>query len=550
VRASDYLQEILWSFKKQKLRTALTSTGIAIGAFAITIMVGLGQGVQSYIESQVMAFGNPNVVVVFPDRARSAEKFLDQITKMGKPAERIAPIDEDARKERRGGLWITPEQVEKLRLVPGVTQVAPLTWLEIDGIALADGIPEDAFLEPVALEPVKDATPPPETPASAPAPEPVPPAAPAPDAPPEKAPATAPSKLPIGPFFPRVLGGASRGGSGGSGDVTAATPVSATGVTAAPIIPAWKADFYQTDFAALSTHPLVGTPSVGRLPDIEAAAEVIISAQYAESFRLPASDLVGRTVAIRVPKLASIQQRFLFRDPTKYKDEHRLFKAKIVGLAERSLASRAVYSSLVLGREMARFQSQNQSILSDQKIGFQAHVRIADGADHRAVKKEIETLGLVAKSVDDQLADITRSFLVVKLALSLFGMIAVLVATFGIANTLLMAISERTREIGVMKALGATESTIRGMFAAEAAAIGLVGGLVGAVFAILLGMALNVASRRYLDAESFLSFYAFVFPWWLVLGAVAFSAVVGVLAGLYPANRAAKLDPIEALRYE
>ena len=102
--AIDYLEEISWSFRKQKLRTALTSIGIAIGAFAITIMVGLGQGVQSYIEQQVMAFGNPRVVVVFPNQARQAEKFLEQITKAGKPAERINRTDEDARKERLAAL--------------------------------------------------------------------------------------------------------------------------------------------------------------------------------------------------------------------------------------------------------------------------------------------------------------------------------------------------------------------------------------------------------------------------------------------------------------
>src|SRR5439155_2097874 len=125
------------------------------------------------------------------------------------------------------------------------------------------------------------------------------------------------------------------------------------------------------------------------------------------------------------------------------------------------------------------------------------------------VKREIKKLGLMAKSVDEQVAEVTRGFLVVKLALSAFGLIAVFVATLGITNTLLMAISERTREIGVMKALGATESTIRRMFAAEAAAIGFVGGIAGVAAAVALGELLNVAARRYFAAIDEFTAFAF-----------------------------------------
>jgi putative ABC transport system permease protein len=88
------------------------------------------------------------------------------------------------------------------------------------------------------------------------------------------------------------------------------------------------------------------------------------------------------------------------------------------------------------------------------------------------------------------------------------------------------------------------------MFAAEAAAIGLVGGAAGTVAAVLLGAGLNVLALRFLEADSFEGFRAFAFPGWLLLGAVAFATVIGGLAGIYPANRAARLDPIDALRYE
>jgi putative ABC transport system permease protein len=455
--ARDYLEEVVWSFRKQRLRTALTATGIAIGAFAIAIMVGLGEGVQSYIEEQIRSFGSDRVLMVYPERAKFADRIFDQLARIGKPAQRLSREQQDERKLMRGGIWITPEQVERVRALPDVVRVSPMTWLELDGVAL---VPEGANGEWVPEE------------------------------------------------------------------------------------------WFETDFGALATHPLVGHPLTGRLPHDDAPDEVVLSPQYAQSWGLAPERLVGREVALRVPNVANIPQRFMFRDPTQYKEQHRVFRARVVGLAERSPASRSVFASLGLGREMTRYQSSKEDLLSDEKIGFNAYVRVREGASLREVKKQIQEVGLRAKSMDDQLAEVTRSFLVVKLALSLFGLIAVLVATLGIANTLLMAISERTREIGVMKALGATEATIRRMFAVEAAAIGFVGGIIGSLAAIALGSLLNLVARKYFDAEAFGTLSAFSFPWWLILGSVAFSTAVGAVAGLYPANRAARLDPIDALRYE
>lgn len=454
MRASDYVEEVVWSFRKQRLRTALTAIGIGIGAFAIALMVGLGEGLQSYIERQIRTFGNPRVILVFPEAAKFGEKILDQIAKIGKPAEKIQPEDEQFRTVLRGGLWISPEQVAALRKIPGVKSVAPFTWLETDGIAL---------VAPETGEP---------------------------------------------------------------------------------------GDFYEVDFSTLVTNPLAGTPRAGRLPDAGEADAVVLSPQYATSFHLAPEALIGREVALRIPLLAGVPERFLFRDPTSFRQERRIFRARVVGLAEESPMSRVVYASLPLGREMARYQSQNPELLSDEKIGIQAHVRVADDADPRAVKAEIRKLGLVARSIEDQLAEVSKAFLVIKSFLAIFGLIAVFVATFGIANTLLMSITERTREIGVMKALGATEATIRRMFAAEAAAIGLVGGVGGAAAAIAAGAGIGALVHRLPVAEALAGYSVFVFPWWLLLGTIAFASAVGMLAGIYPANRAARLDPIEALRYE
>jgi ABC-type antimicrobial peptide transport system permease subunit len=135
--------------------------------------------------------------------------------------------------------------------------------------------------------------------------------------------------------------------------------------------------------------------------------------------------------------------------------------------------------------------------------------------------------------------------------LASIGTLALLVAGIGIANTMVMAVYERTREIGILKAIGASPGDIRSLFIVEAALIGLLGGVVGTLLGWLLGLALNRGILVYLEWQEVpLEGTFFVVTAWLVLLALAFATVVGLLAGLYPAARAARLDPLEALRYE
>ena len=131
------------------------------------------------------------------------------------------------------------------------------------------------------------------------------------------------------------------------------------------------------------------------------------------------------------------------------------------------------------------------------------------------------------------------------------GGLALLVAALGVANTMMMAIYERTREIGVLKALGASRSEIRAMFTVEAAFIGLIGGFFGLIFGALLGRLVDWIAHRYLISEGVTGVGDLsVIPPWLAIGALIFAALIGILAGLYPAARAARLDPVAALRHE
>ena len=129
-------------------------------------------------------------------------------------------------------------------------------------------------------------------------------------------------------------------------------------------------------------------------------------------------------------------------------------------------------------------------------------------------------------------------------------------AAIGIANTMTMAILERTREIGLMKAIGATNRDVLSIFLGEAAGIGFVGGVGGILLGILIGKGINILGSVYMAGQSSGGYsglgsgISVVTPVWLILFAILFSTLIGLLSGLYPALRAASLVPVKALKYE
>jgi putative ABC transport system permease protein len=163
----------------------------------------------------------------------------------------------------------------------------------------------------------------------------------------------------------------------------------------------------------------------------------------------------------------------------------------------------------------------------------------------------LSALGYEVESLKMMLDIANRGMVIMQTLLGSVGGLALLVASIGIANTMIMAVYERTREIGILKAVGAAPGQIRALFVVEAAFIGLLGGIVGTILGWLLGKGLNrliLAIFEWQDVNVTGTF--FVVSWWLVIGALAFATLVGLLAGLYPAARAARLAPLDALRYE
>jgi putative ABC transport system permease protein len=179
-----------------------------------------------------------------------------------------------------------------------------------------------------------------------------------------------------------------------------------------------------------------------------------------------------------------------------------------------------------------------------------ARIRVASVEDVDRVKKDVENLGLKTFALADMLKEMKIGFILLDMFLFGIGMIAITVASLGIVNTMVMSILERYREIGIMKAVGAADADVKKIIFFESATIGFLGGLFGLILGWLVSMVINLVVNQIISRQGIPYVNCFSFPWWLCLGAIAFSILVSLSAGIYPAARAAKVDPVVALRHD
>jgi putative ABC transport system permease protein len=235
-------------------------------------------------------------------------------------------------------------------------------------------------------------------------------------------------------------------------------------------------------------------------------------------------------------------------------------KLKIVGVADldpesmRGPTRAKVFLPLKLAESLHVMQPADlreiSRATSNQPVYSSISVRVKNPAQVQLVEDAIKKMGFGTFSILDASRGLQQVFKVLYAFLGIFGSLALIVSSIGIVNTLVMAILERRREIGIMKAIGASDGDVKKLFFAEAGAMGILGGIVGVVLGWAIGQLINFGTNVYLKRQSFPPEHFWAVPWWLVALAIGFSFVVSLVSGLYPATRAARLDPVQALRYE
>ncbi|HEY6192114.1 MAG TPA: FtsX-like permease family protein [Bacteroidota bacterium] len=201
-----------------------------------------------------------------------------------------------------------------------------------------------------------------------------------------------------------------------------------------------------------------------------------------------------------------------------------------------------LFAAMSSGNLFSSADDPSGKTFSQLTVNFDPHVL------YTSVKDSIEAMGYRTFSFAEAFEEIQKTFVYFNTALGLVGLLALVTASLGIVNTMVMSILERKREIGIFKSLGADDREIRALFLAESGAMGFIGSSIGILFGWVITRIVSVVAHIYMRREGIPELELFALPLWLILIALAIGIGVAVVAGLYPASRAARIDPVEALR--
>jgi putative ABC transport system permease protein len=235
---------------------------------------------------------------------------------------------------------------------------------------------------------------------------------------------------------------------------------------------------------------------------------------------------------------------------------YRVYRLRVAGLLPEDGQALSGLFRIVVPLELAKglrkitFFSTFDLLMRGASTGGYTAVRVhlADPEAYAAVRRALRERGLYVTGFRDQFARLERLFLVLDLALGIIGFIALLVATIGIGNTMMMNVLERTAEIGVMKAVGGDEGDLQRLFLIESATIGLLGGVAGLGAGWGITALLGAFVDRYLHGLGLSGIDVFYLPPWMAGGILALAVVISLAAGFVPARQAARVEPIRALR--
>ena len=524
----QFLKFALHGLWRQKTRTALTLVGVTVGTCALAFSLALGLGLRAFIETEFKGRDDFWRVLVRvdelpPDETGVPPRELDVQGEMS--PERRARIREmlldryqRTRPPRRPKL-LTPEQLDAIAKLPGVSEVR--TFRTGDGTAW---VAPARTLVPVSTVggPLADL-----------APRLIAGRLPAPDA----------KEVVVSEFVLYLLG--FRGDAEVEAAVGRPLELVVGGVRNEPSLALLRALLGRKPPEELTPEQVAALKKLtDALPkkidafDLTAAEKAalaqLLAAPPEPDYERPGES--GKTVADTYRICGVV--RVLTREERK----------KTTPLDAWELTSGDVFLPPAAGDALFN----RLPWVKDRGV-YSADVRVTPGGDLPATVSAIEAMGYKTHSGAKWFAAAKREVTLIAAGLNLFALIALFVAAVGITNTLVTSVIERTREIGILRAVGATRGQITGLFLLEGGLIGLAGGVFG--MALAYGLAawaddwVRGLIQKQMDGDRMLSTTIFVFPWWLWVAAVAFAVGVTTLAALYPARRAARINPIEALRY-
>ena len=243
--------------------------------------------------------------------------------------------------------------------------------------------------------------------------------------------------------------------------------------------------------------------------------------------------------------------------PGEKKPNYKEYKIKTVGvLAEGDWeTSYGIYMPLAevqkMIKEKEKAENQRPQGRSNDSEYERVNVKVNDIKNVQDIQQHIKDMGYEAYSLNDQLEYTKKQAAAIQAVLGGIGGVSLLVAAIGITNTMVMSIYERTKEIGIMKVIGASLKDIKRLFLFESALIGLFGGILGVGFSYSLSFTINKFSGQFGEAlGAYGATKISIIPIWLVFLAMAFSALIGIMSGYFPARRAMNLSALEAIRTE
>jgi putative ABC transport system permease protein len=254
--------------------------------------------------------------------------------------------------------------------------------------------------------------------------------------------------------------------------------------------------------------------------------EILVSSAFSKIFGKSPEELVGQKVSLSllIPDAS---------DPKKQTN---------VSVEDLQIAG-------VTKNEESIFYAKSESFaIPADTVYAKLKVKCRSSEVMNSVKDAISQKGFSVSSLSETIAEVNRLFRVVNIILGLFGIVTLVVSSIGMFNTMTVALLERTREIGIMKSIGASRADIMLMFIIESTLMGFFGGITGIILGVASGLIVNFSINAIAKYFGGSAINFFLFPLWFLGSILLFSIVIGIVTGVGPAKRASALDPLEALR--